>query len=493
MRARAWKGHPRPVMRNHATTRRQIEKDTTMPTPATVAWHNVTASTPGTKKEPPRQILSSVSGWASGDGSSGIVALLGASGSGKTTLLTVLAGRSQATSGELKLNGQPYGTATSASVGFVPQTDRLFGTLTVRETLRLGATLRGSRLSVSAKEPLSDERLDALIVQLGLQAVANTRIGEPGAIGRKRGISGGERKRLSIALELLHSPPLLVLDEPTSGLDATAAVEVLALLQAVSARSGQAVVISIHQPSARELEPSPDPWPLLRPDPRARPSHAPPAQPRRSCRPSRPIAAVTPSSCARQAPSPRSAPSASSRTPAPRSTSARPPERCARARAPNSCLGPRSPRLPAWFRRTPPSARPAGGPLQVDRAAGAAPHLGGGALPRRGDRRVEGQLAARRARLRRRRAEPLPRRRPLGARRRQGRRQGRRRGLGRGSEARPHGAGGRAPVARQPQQPEAPGLLPCDALALHRDGGESGAPRHPPLPAALSPRLPARA
>jgi ATP-binding cassette subfamily G (WHITE) protein 2 len=84
---------------------------------------------------------------------------------------------------------------------------------------------------------------------LGLAHAVHSRIGQANAAGKRRGISGGERKRCALALALLDAPPLLVLDEPTSGLDARAAVDVLRVLSTLTAE--QAVVISLHQPSAR--------------------------------------------------------------------------------------------------------------------------------------------------------------------------------------------------------------------------------------------------
>jgi hypothetical protein len=109
------------------------------------------------------------------------------------------------------------------------------------ETIRLHATLRG----------VTKCNFEALLASLELGAVANTRIGEAGATGRRKGLSGGERKRVATALELLHSPPLLILDEPLSGLDSAAAAQVSALLSRL-ARGSQAVLITLHQPSSRD-------------------------------------------------------------------------------------------------------------------------------------------------------------------------------------------------------------------------------------------------
>ena len=110
------------------------------------------------------------------------------------------------------------------------------------ETVALSARLRG----------VGAERVEAVLDELGLRDVAGTRIGDPLATrASQRGVSGGERKRVALALELLHAPPLLVVDEPTSGLDSRAAVGVMRMLAKLATK--QAVVCSVHQPSARAL------------------------------------------------------------------------------------------------------------------------------------------------------------------------------------------------------------------------------------------------
>ena len=211
------------------------------------AWQGVVATVPGAKKKAPRrQVLDAASGYvSSGDGAAdGLVALLGPSGSGKTTLLTLLAGHELAAEGTLMLDGRTYDEKTGASVGFVPQQDRMFATLTVGETVRLAARLRGVEDGAS--------RVADVMRELGLEDVKDTRIGDPLASrASQRGVSGGERKRCALALELLHAPPLLVVDEPTSGLDSRGAVGVMRVLATLAAK--QAVICSLHQPSARAL------------------------------------------------------------------------------------------------------------------------------------------------------------------------------------------------------------------------------------------------
>ena len=214
-----------------------------------LTWKDISASVPPPKpkQQPPqlpRKILTAASGYAcSGPGAEGgLVAIMGASGSGKSTLLSFLAGRAAPDSGTRMIDFEPYTSQASRSIGFVPQNDKLFSTLSVLETMKLHAALRGVGTSFD---------FDALLGTLGLTAVANTRVGEAGATGRRRGISGGERKRVAMALELLHSPPLLLLDEPLSGLDSAAAAHVSTLL-AKLARGSTAVVITLHQPASRD-------------------------------------------------------------------------------------------------------------------------------------------------------------------------------------------------------------------------------------------------
>lgn len=135
---------------------------------------------------------------------------------GKSTLLNVLAGRigPGLLSGTILVNGVPRDPAYwTHVVGYVEQDDMMYEHLTVRETLQYSAELRLSR-TVSPAEKL--KRVDEVISQLGLKKCQDTIIGD----SEVRGISGGERKRVSIGIEMVSSPKLLFLDEPTSGLDA---------------------------------------------------------------------------------------------------------------------------------------------------------------------------------------------------------------------------------------------------------------------------------
>ena len=177
-----------------------------------------------------------------------MLAIMGPSGSGKTTLLNALAGQIRAAkkaslTGCLELNGEPIGGAADVEglrVAYVKQEDIFYTQMTVRETLLFAARLR-LPASVPADEKV--RRVDAILTKLSLVKAADTIIGD----ARRRGISGGERKRLSIGCELLSDPQLLFLDEPTSGLDSFAAQQVVAALRLLT-DEGTTVVMSIHQP-----------------------------------------------------------------------------------------------------------------------------------------------------------------------------------------------------------------------------------------------------
>ncbi|XP_055898082.1 broad substrate specificity ATP-binding cassette transporter ABCG2-like isoform X2 [Biomphalaria glabrata] len=172
----------------------------------------------------------------------GLTAVLGPTGSGKSSLLDILAGRkdNQRISGQLLLNGKPVPTNFKCMVGYVVQDDVVMGTLSVRENLTFSAALR-LRASIKAAE--RKERINKVIKELGLEKCADTKVGNDFI----RGVSGGERKRCNIGMELIISPQVLFLDEPTTGLDANTAKTVLLFLKRL-ARRGRTIVFSLHQP-----------------------------------------------------------------------------------------------------------------------------------------------------------------------------------------------------------------------------------------------------
>ncbi|XVE95658.1 hypothetical protein REPUB_Repub02eG0117600 [Reevesia pubescens] len=172
-----------------------------------------------------------------------VLALMGPSGGGKTTLLNLLSGRVKFDSGNITYNDQPYSKSLKWRIGFVLQDDVAFPHLTVKETLTYAAMLRlPNTLTMQQKQ----ERAMSVTRELGLERCQNTVIGGTFL----RGISGGERKRVCIANEILLNPSILFLDEPTSGLDSTTALRIVEMLHNI-AKSGKTVVTTIHQPSSR--------------------------------------------------------------------------------------------------------------------------------------------------------------------------------------------------------------------------------------------------
>ncbi|WOL04743.1 ABC transporter G family member 5-like [Canna indica] len=192
-----------------------------------------------------KTLLNSISGEAR-EGE--IFAVLGASGSGKSTLIDALANRiaRESLQGSCTLNGEKLdGRLLKVISAYVMQDDLLYPMLTVEETLMFSAEFRLPR-SLSASKKKS--RVQALIDQLGLRSAAKTIIGDE----IHRGVSGGERRRVSIGIDIIHDPIILFLDEPTSGLDSTSAFMVVKVLQRI-AHSGSIVIMSVHQPSYRIL------------------------------------------------------------------------------------------------------------------------------------------------------------------------------------------------------------------------------------------------
>ncbi|XP_049576286.1 broad substrate specificity ATP-binding cassette transporter ABCG2d isoform X1 [Syngnathus scovelli] len=172
----------------------------------------------------------------------GLNAILGPTGSGKSSFLDILAARKDPSglSGEVLIDGAPQPPNFKCLSGYVVQDDVVMGTLTVRENLRFSAALR---LPARVSEREKEARVNHLITELGLAKVADCKVGTQ----MTRGISGGERKRTNIGMELIIDPPVLFLDEPTTGLDASTANSVLLLLRRM-ANQGRTIIMSIHQP-----------------------------------------------------------------------------------------------------------------------------------------------------------------------------------------------------------------------------------------------------
>ncbi|XP_046388191.1 ATP-binding cassette sub-family G member 1-like [Ischnura elegans] len=169
-----------------------------------------------------------------------LTAIIGPSGSGKSTLLNVLAGyKCGGATGCVTTNGSPRDLSKFRKLSrYIMQEDKLQSHVTVREALRTAADLKlGNLLSNLEK----DRTVEEIIACLRLQRCSDT---------RTQNLSGGERKRLSIALELVDNPPVIFLDEPTTGLDDLSSAQCILLLQQL-AKGGRTIICSLHTPSAR--------------------------------------------------------------------------------------------------------------------------------------------------------------------------------------------------------------------------------------------------
>lgn len=209
--------------------------------PVTIRWQNITCSLSDKSSKSVRFLLNNVRGEAK---PGRLLAIMGPSGSGKTTLLNVLAGQLMASprlhlSGLLEVNGKPSSNK-AYKFAYVRQEDLFFSQLTVRETLSLAAELQLPEI-LSVEE--RDEYVNSLLFKLGLVSCADSNVGD----AKVRGISGGEKKRLSLACELIASPSVIYADEPTTGLDAFQAEKVMETLRQL-AQDGHTVICSIHQP-----------------------------------------------------------------------------------------------------------------------------------------------------------------------------------------------------------------------------------------------------
>ncbi|HYC89977.1 MAG TPA: ATP-binding cassette domain-containing protein [Thermoanaerobaculia bacterium] len=173
-----------------------------------------------------------------------LVGLMGPSGAGKTTLMTALNGYQPPIAGRVLFNGQDLYASFDQfrlGIGYVPQDDILHGELTVAEALYFTARLR---LPGDTGDDEIARRIDRVLDELGIAHIRNSLIGTP----TRKVVSGGERKRVNVAMELLNDPPVLFLDEPTSGLSSEDALSVMQCLRDL-ARNGRTVLLTIHQPS----------------------------------------------------------------------------------------------------------------------------------------------------------------------------------------------------------------------------------------------------
>ena len=173
-----------------------------------------------------------------------LVGIMGASGSGKSTLLSVLNGSEKPSSGRVLINSidiHKYPEKMEGVIGHIPQDDLLIEELTVFENLYYSARLCFDQFSKTETEEL----VEKVLLNLGLSEIRNLPVGSP----MDKTISGGQRKRVNIGLELLREPSILFVDEPTSGLSSQDSENIMDLLKELSLR-GKMVFVVIHQPSS---------------------------------------------------------------------------------------------------------------------------------------------------------------------------------------------------------------------------------------------------
>ena len=193
---------------------------------------------------PPATILRGVTGELK---AGRLTAIMGPSGAGKTSFLNVLSGKAVAygeVGGELLINGRVERDGISKfkrSVGFVPQEDTMLREMTPKEILTFSARMR---LPPERKKNEIAQLVDETLDKLNLWKIRHSPVGDE----ERRGISGGQRKRVNIGMELVAEPSVLFLDEPTSGLDSTSSLEICSILRELAAEQGLNVTAVLHQP-----------------------------------------------------------------------------------------------------------------------------------------------------------------------------------------------------------------------------------------------------
>ena len=211
--------------------------------PTSMSWSDLKFSVPSKKEEGGRKkILKGVSGEVR---PGRLCAIMGPSGAGKSTLLNCLAGRisGKNVTGTIMVNGRKVDPVKfRRRIAYVMQEDSLFATATVKEAFTFSARLR---LPASTTAAERSQVVEDMLEKLMLRKCENTMVGNI----MIRGVSGGEKKRTAIGVELISNPTVLFLDEPTSGLDSYAAHTVVTILKGL-ARGGRTIITTIHQPSS---------------------------------------------------------------------------------------------------------------------------------------------------------------------------------------------------------------------------------------------------
>lgn len=181
-----------------------------------------------------------------------MTAIMGPSGAGKSTIISLITGKTQRLSGNVTVNGVPVSSLTdhpdcAGKIGFVPQEDVMLRDLSAQENISFSARYR---LPYTLSQHQVEVKINECIDILELEKIKDEVVGDE----RSRGISGGQRKRVNVGIELVTDPKILFLDEPTSGLDSTKSRRLCKILQNVTRKKNMTVVAVIHQPSKEAFE-----------------------------------------------------------------------------------------------------------------------------------------------------------------------------------------------------------------------------------------------